>query len=554
MNSLVGKRSRKAIKTALRTLQTDSKASEHDKVKALDQAYEQAMKRIQAQVADSYILAKQVLSWITCARRPLTTLELRDALAVEMNESELDQDNLPDIEDMVSACAGLVTIDLQGDIIRLVHYTAQEYFERTQHSWFPNAHDDITMTCVTYLSFDAFETGFCPADEDYEDRLQLNPLYIYAARNWGHHAQVASPEVDPLIMSFLESAAKVSASSQALMAAYFPLVQSGFSQRMPRGVEGVHLCAYFGLERVMTLLLKSSHTLFLRDAHDRTPLAWAAEQGHEPIVKLLLSMDGVEVNAADRNGWKPLFLAAMRRHKSVVKILLATESINTGFENEFGLTLLRLTAAHGEILAPTMVAVVCNMQQDLITTEGQMWAVREQYELSMKRYIEKHKIDLNMKDEWGRTLLSHAAELGLTMVVKLLCSTHTVRRSIADRYGRTPIWWASRKGHPTVVRLLSEILEVYENGVGIRENGRMMATPSEAVLEGHVICDVCISEIPNASIHYHCGICTNGDFDMCQECVASGAACLDQSHNLVKRTFEDGHLVELSDDVGSCQP
>jgi hypothetical protein len=52
---------------ALRALQTDSKASEHDKVKALDQAYEQAMKRIAAQVADSYMLAKQVLSWITCS-------------------------------------------------------------------------------------------------------------------------------------------------------------------------------------------------------------------------------------------------------------------------------------------------------------------------------------------------------------------------------------------------------------------------------------------------------------------------------------------------------
>jgi ankyrin repeat protein len=554
MDSLVGKRSRKAIKMALRTLQTDSKASEHDKVKALDQAYEQAMKRIEAQVADSYMLAKQILSWITCARRPLATLELRHALAVEMKESELDQDNIPDIEDMVSACAGLVTIDQQSDIIRLVHYTAQEYFERNQNSWFPNAHNDITMTCVTYLSFDAFETGFCLADRDFGERLYLNPLYLYAAENWGRHAHVASQEVDPLIMSFLDSAAKVSASSQSLMASYHSSLRSGYGLLRPRGVEGVHLCAYFGLERVMTLLLKSSHTLFLRNTHDRTPLAWAAEQGHEPIVKLLLSMDGVEVNAGERNGWTPLFLAAMRRHKSVVTLLLAADSIDQGFENEFGLTLLRLAAAHGDILAPTMSVVVHSMEKDLVTTEGQMGAAREQYELSLKQHIEKHKIDLQMKDDWGRTLLSHAAEHGLTRTVKLLGRTDTVRINIADRYGRTPMWWAIRKGHTTVVRLLSEILEIYENGVGIPENGRMMATPSEAVLEGRIVCDVCISGIPDASIHYHCGICAEGDFDMCQECVASGALCLDQSHKLVKRRFEDRDVVELSDDAGPCQP
>jgi ankyrin repeat protein len=475
-------------------------------------------------------------------------LELRHALAVEMNESELDQDILPDIEDMVSACAGLVTIDQQGDIIRLVHYTAQEYFERTQDSWFPNAHNDLTVTCVTYLSFDDFETGFCPTDEDFDERLQLNPLYIYAARNWGHHAYVASQEVDPLIMSFLDSAAKVSASSQALMAIYSPPVQSaGYSQRMPRGVAGVHLCAYFGLERVMTLLLKSSHTLFLRDADHRTPLAWAAEQGHEPIVKLLLSMDGVEVNAADRNGWTPLFLAAMRRHESVVALLLATDSIDTGFKNKFGLNLIRLAAADGKILTSTMLAVVYNMDRDL---EGQMWAAREQYGLLMKWLIEKYKIDLNLKDEWSRTLLSYAAEHGLERAVKLLCLTDTVRINTADRYGRTPMWWASRKGHTTVVRLLSEIPEVYKKGVGIPENEMMMATTSEAVLEGPVVCDVCESGIPYASIHYHCDICAKGDFDMCQKCVASGALCLDQSHKLVKRTVEDGDFVELSDDVG----
>jgi hypothetical protein len=124
---------------------------------ALDQAYEEAMKRIQSQEAGFHELAKRVLSWITCARRPLTTLELRHALAVEVGDSELGEDNLQEIGEIVSVCASLVSIDEKSDIIRLVHYTTQEYFERTQTSWFPEAHRDIARTCITYLSFDTFQ-------------------------------------------------------------------------------------------------------------------------------------------------------------------------------------------------------------------------------------------------------------------------------------------------------------------------------------------------------------------------------------------------------------
>ena len=66
------------------------------------------MKRIYGQIKDQEELAVQVLSWITCAKRPLATWELRYALATEIGESQLDEENLPDVEDIVSVCAGLV--------------------------------------------------------------------------------------------------------------------------------------------------------------------------------------------------------------------------------------------------------------------------------------------------------------------------------------------------------------------------------------------------------------------------------------------------------------
>jgi hypothetical protein len=141
------------------------------------------MKRIKAQDTDSRELAEHVLSWIIRAKRHLITLELQHALAVEVGKPKLDKGNLTQIEDMVFVCAGLVTVDKKTNIIRLVHYTTQEYFERTQNYWFPNAESDITAICVTYLSFCVFNSGFCLTDAEFEERLRLNPLYDYAAHN-----------------------------------------------------------------------------------------------------------------------------------------------------------------------------------------------------------------------------------------------------------------------------------------------------------------------------------------------------------------------------------
>src|SRR5947207_1631083 len=158
-------------------------------VEGLNTMYEEAMKRINSQMEGSRVLANKVLYWITHAKRALASVELQHALAVRDGALWLNEKFIPEVEDMVSDCAGLVTVDKESGIIRLVHYTTQEYFDRRGKFWFPNATTDVTKVCTTYLSFKAFEAGFCSTDEEFEARLQSNVLYDYAARNWGYHAR-----------------------------------------------------------------------------------------------------------------------------------------------------------------------------------------------------------------------------------------------------------------------------------------------------------------------------------------------------------------------------
>lgn len=312
LDSLIGKRSPKAIRAALTNLPRGSEA--------YDRAYEDAMERITGQVSDKKELAQQVLSWITCAKRPLTTIELRDALAVEIGESSLDKENFSEVDDMVSVCAGLVTVDTESSIIRLVHYTTQEYFERTQNDWFPNAETDMATICVTYLSFNIFETGPCLTDQQFEERLRLNPLYDYAARNWVHHACKISP-LRKEVIDFLKCNEKVEASSQALMAFKFASWDSDYIQRIPKHITALHLAAYLGAEGVTKILLQGGTEINAKNSNGLTALAYAAERGHKGIVKLLLEKSA-DVNAKDDFHEAALSKAAIKGHEGIVKLLL----------------------------------------------------------------------------------------------------------------------------------------------------------------------------------------------------------------------------------------
>src|SRR5579862_632469 len=183
MDSLATKYTRKDVRAALKHLP-----------KELNDMYDKAMGRIIQQNQEGFELAKQVLSLISYAFRPLTITEIQHALAILPDSISLDEEALPESDLLVSLCAGLVTIDQESNIIRFVHYTAHEYFNRTCMRYFPDAQTTIAKACLTYMSFDVFAKGYCPSDQEMDIRLQEYPFLQYAAQHWGDHARGDSEE------------------------------------------------------------------------------------------------------------------------------------------------------------------------------------------------------------------------------------------------------------------------------------------------------------------------------------------------------------------------
>ncbi|PNP50729.1 hypothetical protein THARTR1_08350 [Trichoderma harzianum] len=454
------------------------------KGKILAYAYEQAIERIKAQKEGIRNLAMRALAWVTLAKRQITTLELQHALATQDGMTALSHDDLPDLTDITSACVGLLTIDEESRIIRLVHYTTHEYLQQTQNSWFPTAEESILRSCLTYLLFEVFHSGFCPSDEEFEQRLQSFPLFHYASSHWECHLSRNAETIEQVV-HFLESQTNVEASMQArLVKKQHPLHQN-YSQESPPDMTGLHASALLGLTEATKLLLERGHNpdamdsctytplscaslcghegvaellicaganLEAKDMREgRTPLMHAAAVGHDAVVKLLIERGG-DVNAQDRAGRTPLSVAAFYKHKTAIELLLQSNgTINA--RDSFG----AISLYHSAGLRAIRILFSVSPKENPPVTQNN--TPEKSDDVVIDQLIESGA-DLNAKDDagrmlLGRTLLSYAAEFGQYNVIPLLIVMGKGDLNEADgETGMTPLHWAVKRGHTSVVELL----------------------------------------------------------------------------------------------------
>jgi ankyrin repeat protein len=407
---------------------------------ALDKAYSNAIERIDGQLPEDRLLARRTISWLSYAQRPLITQELCHALAVIPGERAPNNDNIYDMEDIISVCAGLVTIDKESKIIRLMHYTTQEYFEQIRLEWNPSALEEMASICLTYLAFDTLRSGSCRTIKDFEERIRTNAFLDYAARHWAEHVRPVEETVSELVLAFLRDDALVSCSAQ-IMSMKDSILRREDNKLYPDSTTGLHLSARFGLVLLSRMLLtadskESIKNVNAKDGHGRTPLFWAAENGHKPVVKLLLETGQVEVDSKEYDGRTPLSFAAENGHDAVVKLLIETGQVEVDSREWW---------KYGS-LTPLS------------------WAAQNGHEAIVKLLLETSQVEVDFKDRSaGRTPLSRAAENGNEAVVKLLLEKGQAKANLQDYQERTPLSWAVEKGHEAVIKLLLQTNQVEVN-------------------------------------------------------------------------------------------
>ena len=179
MDASATKRTPRSVSQTLQNLPTEIKES-----------YAQAMHRIEATNEDDRRIAMNLLLWIAFSARPLTVVEIEHATSVVQGTRDIDPDEIVNASDLTSLCAGLVIVDA-SNILRLVHFSAQNYLQENRVRWFLDGDLTIAQRCLTYLSFKEFENGPCSGPrerEDFNRRTERYPLLDYSCTYWGVHA------------------------------------------------------------------------------------------------------------------------------------------------------------------------------------------------------------------------------------------------------------------------------------------------------------------------------------------------------------------------------
>ncbi|KAM0262478.1 hypothetical protein ACHAQJ_001732 [Trichoderma viride] len=424
---------------------------------ALEQAYEEAMVRIDSQGQGRQRLGRKAISWIAFAKRPLKTLELQNALAVRPTDNALDEDNVREIGIIVSVCAGLVTVDEESGVVRLTHYTTQEYFDQTKDQWFPDAETEITRICCTYLSFSIFESGFCERDRKFYERLESNPLYSYAATYWGDHARGLS-DLPCEVQKFLACQENVEASIQVLVDS-FPGrydCENGFDNRSQEGqVTGLHLAAFFGIRKMVDLFVQQGQDLNLKDIYGLTPLIYTAMKGHEGISRLLLEK-GARVDYKGSRERGALHWAVECGHETIVQLLLEE---GADIEGNWRTIPLCVAAEFGH---DDVVRLLLKKGAAIDTNRGYytplVCATRKGHKSTVQLLLkEGASIDITLRygPEEGKTALSFAAERGFEDIARLLLN-HDADINAKNKCGETPLTYAINRLQTGMVQLMLE--------------------------------------------------------------------------------------------------
>ncbi|RTE72649.1 hypothetical protein BHE90_012925 [Fusarium euwallaceae] len=233
------RRGKKTIADALKNLPQFN----HTQIlESYQKAYQEILKNIWNQSPPRVERARQVLSWVIFTREPtnLTLPVLQRALSLQDADDTVDQgleptdawEHTPDSgseddfeayllsdfddgssgsststrgdvvpkETLLSVCRGLITMDKDTKLIRLVHYTARDYFsnENVRADLFPHAQNQLTRSCMTSL---------ISAGADH-------PFDQYSHRQWGHHAQPVEREFQTEILDLVRDQKRIMRSEE----------------------------------------------------------------------------------------------------------------------------------------------------------------------------------------------------------------------------------------------------------------------------------------------------------------------------------------------------
>ncbi|KAL6872832.1 ankyrin repeat-containing domain protein [Trichoderma novae-zelandiae] len=293
-----------------------------------------------------------ILESVTHATQPLRLLELAEMIRISFRGGSTR--DIKATKDLIRAACGPSLEILPDETVSVIHHSFTEYLKgitRSDESLQPGysvlhpgpTHAQLAVKCILHLQSGCLSSAVLDTDEviddqshvqwdrggghrkykrrvqDAEVRMRLQyPFFEYAASNW--HLHIAKSEAagydQPEMNAKLNELFGDGDDMKAWLQMRWPENSVG-----ARKVTKLHIAAKLGLLSYTEELLGKSDA-DVADIYDKTPIWWAASEGHAEVISALLE-SGASPDLPDSfSGAKPLHMAASNSHAAAVTALL----------------------------------------------------------------------------------------------------------------------------------------------------------------------------------------------------------------------------------------
>ncbi|KAH7215363.1 hypothetical protein DER44DRAFT_158228 [Fusarium oxysporum] len=285
----------------------------------------------------------KLIQWICFSVRPLSLDELRWAMIIDadcpyksLQECKNTEDYISDSDRMKrrvqTLSCGLVEVTSDAKVVQFIHQSVKDFFTEKGLSALNETtnpdivvgitHHRLSRTCIRYLAME--EIGRSASYKPYHLEFEF-PFLHYATTSWVAHMKQSDARSVPQ-EDLLEYFAGPSNTLMERWICIYKIFKRYSDDCLPEGTSLVHVMSRYGVVGALGVILGRADQVGIdidgEDSDGQTPLWWAAERGHEAVVRLLLDR-GAHTEVADK--WErrtPLFWAADRGHEAVVQLLL----------------------------------------------------------------------------------------------------------------------------------------------------------------------------------------------------------------------------------------
>lgn len=422
---------------------------------SLHGAIEETLQRIERQQPSRKALGMQALMWISHACRPMLMSELADALAINLSTGTWNPRHRPIPKFILESCYGLATLDEESSLVRLAHYSVQEYFVLHQKRLFPAGEEAVAKTCLIALLHEASASGTCLDESAIQSYLASFPFYRYSCRNWGRHVRISADtgNVNPLALTFLRAQPHVARSYQF---SQWDLGRKKVYWQPQEGdsCTGLHLACTFGLEQLAEELLGTAGiTIDIMTAMGTTPLIKAAAGGHRGCVRMLMDRGA---DPSKENWYGPSLHCAAEAGAFCTIEELLLRGVDVDLKDSHGRTALDCATTSGHVGAMQMLlANGANVNASFDGSTPLWLAVSLEQPLEVIQILLEHNADMEIENEEGVRVLHEAAIKGSEETLSLLLN-HGADIDSKDFLAFTALHWAAAKGYKSIVKILTE--------------------------------------------------------------------------------------------------